>query len=144
MRRGRASSASIGSMVNEGGCSLDRGHRYGKNARCLPLRWIYQPLERRRVEGAGISTKSSSEFSRNAVFFLSCTRIEHLRKTLRSLDGEAFCVCGKFRSYEIESRNEENGSNAISGNVVSLEKSVKPGIEFASDCTLCVEKCRDR
>lgn len=73
-------------------------------------------------------------------FFLSCTRIEHLPKTLRSLDSEAFCVCGKFRSYEIESRNEENGSNAISGNVVSLEKSVKPGIEFASNCTLCVKR----
>lgn len=67
-------------MVNEGGCSLDRGHRYGKNARCLPLRWIYQPLERRRAEGAGISTKSSSEFSRNAIFFFLRTLAETLRE----------------------------------------------------------------
>lgn len=39
----RLSKLCIGSKLNEGGCSLDRGHRYGKNAQRLPLRRIYQP-----------------------------------------------------------------------------------------------------
>ena len=149
MRRGRASSAaSIGSMVNEGGCSLDRGHRYGKNARCLPLRWIYQPLERRRAEGAGISTKSSSELSRNAAFFF-LARASNTRGNLARIYRARWTakLYGKFRSYETETRNEENGIcglNARTGNVASLEKRVKPVIEFANNCTLCVETCRDR